>query len=499
MSTTLSPEDQLAEFVGRYYADPLGWAHVAFPWGKPGLLAKLDGPCPCQVKVLGKLGEMVRARRFNGRDAVKPIRIAISSGHGIGKSILFGIIDNWIKSTRPHSQGTVTANTYSQLETKTWASIQAMAKLSLTAHWFEIGAGRIYRKDAKETWFSSPQSSNDDNSESFAGQHAAGSTSYYLNDECSAIPDVIFEVQEGGLTDGEAMQFLFGNQTRSTGKFNRVMSGNERDRYETITIDSRECPLTNKEQIAEWIADYGEDSDFVRVRVRGLPPRASSAQFIDSELIQQAQRRAPESLQDDALIAGVDLAWGGDDNNTIRFRKGSDARSIPPIYIPGEFTRDPNVMVVRLAEVLSATYSGAKVAMMFMDAAGIAGPVASRLREIGHKNILEVNFGAHSPDRKHAFMRSFMWGQMKAWLSNGAIDKSPGLADDLLAPGYSIDKQTRIQLEPKDKIKKRLGHSTDDGDALALTFAAPVQSKQAQEIRYRRRMERRPGMVTAWS
>jgi hypothetical protein len=38
--------------------------------------------------------------------------------------------------------------------------------------------------------------------------------------------------------------------------------------------------MTNKEQIAQWIKDYGEDSDFVRVRVRGVFPRAGSMQFI---------------------------------------------------------------------------------------------------------------------------------------------------------------------------------------------------------------------------
>lgn len=465
-------ELELADFAGEYYADPLGWARVAFPWGQ-GILAKLDGPCPCQVKVLTVLGEEVRKRRFNGKDAVAPIRIAVSSGHGIGKSILFGIIDNWIKSTRPHSQGTITANTYTQLETKTWASIQAMAKLSLTAHWFEIGAGRIYRKQSKETWFSSPQSCGEENSEAFAGQHAAGSTSYYLNDECSAIADIIFEVQEGGLTDGEAMQFLFGNPTRSQGKFHRVMSGSERS-YICLTIDSRDCPLTNKTQIDEWLQDYGEDSDFFRVRVRGLSPRASTSQFIDSDLVKAAQKRPAVVLTDDPLIAGVDFAWGGDDNNTIRFRRGCDARSIPRITVPGELTRDPNVMVMKLAEVLTTQYGGRKVDMLFMDAAGIAGPVAARLRQMGHTNIQEVNFGAHSLNEKYAFMRSYMWGQLKEWLPTGAIDSHPGLVEDLTAPGYKLDKQVRILLEPKDKIKERIGHSTDDGDALALTFAAPV-------------------------
>lgn len=472
---TKDVERDIEEFAARCYDDPLTWARLAFPWGQ-GILAKLNGPCPCQVKILTILGEEVKKRRFNGKDAVTPIRIAVSSGHGIGKSILFGIIDNWIKSTRPHSQGTITANTYTQLETKTWASIQAMAKLSLTAHWFEIGAGRIYRKQAKETWFSSPQSCGEENSEAFAGQHAAGSTSYYLNDECSAIADVIFEVQEGGLTDGEAMQFLFGNQTRSHGKFHRVMTGAEGQRYIRITVDSRDCPLTNKEQIADWIEFYGEDSDFVRVRVRGLAPSASDAQFIGQELVRMAQVRPALSMPDDPLIAGCDLAWGGDDHNTIRFREGCDARSIPPIRIAGELTRDPNVMVMKLAEILTKTHGPKKkkVAMLFMDSAGICGPVAARLRQLGHKNIQEVNFGADSLNEKYAYMRSYMWGQLKEWLPTGAIDKSPDLENDLVAPGYKLDRRVRVQLERKEEVKKRLGHSTDDADALALTFAMPV-------------------------
>ena len=38
-----------------------------------------------------------------------------------------------------------------------------------------------------------------------AGQHAKGSTSFYLFDEASAIPDKIWEVAEGGLTDRKSV------------------------------------------------------------------------------------------------------------------------------------------------------------------------------------------------------------------------------------------------------------------------------------------------------
>ena len=108
------------------------------------------------------------------------------------------------------------------------------------------------------------------NSEAFAGQHAATSTSFYFFDEASAIPDKIFEVAEGGLTDGESMIFLFGNPTRNSGKFWKVCFGPDRPRWLHKSIDSRTSALTNKTQIAEWANDYGDDSDFFRVRVRGI-------------------------------------------------------------------------------------------------------------------------------------------------------------------------------------------------------------------------------------
>ena len=55
------------------------------------------------------------------------------------------------------------------------------------------------------------------------------------------------------------------------------MFGSERDRWRQKIIDSRTARFTNKTLIEEWINDYGEDSDFVRVRVRGIAPRAGRA------------------------------------------------------------------------------------------------------------------------------------------------------------------------------------------------------------------------------
>jgi hypothetical protein len=478
MASAADARLQLADEVAKFYDDPLGFVMFAYPWGEPGPLAEHEGPDEIQREILIAVGNAVKARKFDGKNPVAAIRIAVSSGHGIGKSTIAAWLVDWLMSTRPNAKGTITANTFTQLDTKTWAAIRQWTKLCITASWFTVTGDRMYFTGRKEAWFTAAQSSKEENSEAFAGQHAADSTSFYIFDEASAIPDVIFDVAEGGLTDGEPMIFLFGNATRSNGKFYRVTFGVERDRWNQRAVDSRNSKLTNKAQIAEWIEDYGEDSDFVRVRVRGLPPRASDAQFIDLDRIVAAQRRQVAVLPDEPLVAAVDFAWGGDDNNVVRFRRGMDARSIKPIKIPGEFTRDPATMTLKLADVLSQTYDGQRVTMMFLDSAGIAGPVAARLRQLGHQNVMEVNFGADSPDPKFANMRAFMWGKCKEWLLVGAIDKDPRLEADLVGPGYSLNKKQQVILEPKEKMKKRGLASPDDGDALALTFAAPVATRK---------------------
>ena len=138
----------------------------------------------------------------------------------------------------------------------------------------------------------------------------------------------------------------------------------------------------------------------------------------------------------------------------------------------------------RLADVLSKTYEGKPVSMLFLDSAGIAGAVGTRLRELGHKNIREVNFGADSPDEKFRYMRDFMWGQMKQWLLTGAIDKDQQLETDLTSPGTRPNDRQLVWLESKEQMKKRGVDSPDDGDALALTFAAPVQAPKPRAVGY---------------
>ena len=476
-----SPAASLTDCMADYYDDPYGYVCDVFPWGK-GELTGFDGPDKWQAEALQAIGREIQGKHFNGRDAVAPLRFCRASGHDIGKTTLAAWIVNWIKDTREDSQGSVTANTFTQLETKTWAAIKRWAALSPTRHSFDIGAESIKHKIRRDTWFVTCQSSSEENSEAFAGQHAATSTSYYVFDEASAIPDEIWRVAEGGLTDGEPMIFAFGNPTRNTGMFYEICFGSKRHRWNFGSIDSRDSKISNKQTIAEWIQDYGEDSDFVRVRVRGLPPNQDESQFIGKQEVKDAQERIVHVLDDEPLVAGFDVSGGGSAWNIIRFRRGSDAHPGPfvpdPVRIAGTAIDRP-ALIARCAGLLRDERPRHKISMMFVDSA-FGSPIVERLHTLGFDNVMEVNFGGKSPDQHQENMRAYMWAQMKEWLRRGALDpQDVKLEIDLTAPGWHMNKSNKIVLESKEEMQKRGQASPDDGDALALTFAHPVAPESA--------------------
>ena len=81
----------------------------------------------------------------------------------------------------------------------------------------------------------------------------------------------------------------------------------------------------------------------------------------------------------------------------------------------------------------------------------------------------------------------YMWGKLRDWLGHGSIDDDSRLEQDVTGPGYQHDRQDRLVLEAKEKMKRRGLDSPDDGDALALTFAAPVLTRAQKKHRRVRR------------
>jgi hypothetical protein len=497
-----NPLAEVQRELAEYVHDPLGFVMCAYPWGK-GELADEAGPRAHQRKLLRELGEHLE----NPATRHRPFRKAKSSGHGIGKTAEISWITHWGMSTFEDTKVILMAGTGDQLKTKTQPEVAKWFRLGFNAELFEVNVQSIkVREEGHEsTWRADFTTWSEENPQASAGAHNKGKRLIIIYEEAAGIPDVIWKTQEGALTDAdtEIIWIAISQCTRSDGMFFEATHGTQRDRWRAEVIDSREVEGVNVEEINESILLYGEDSDHVRVRYRGLYPLASEGKFIDLDMVNGAQNRDAVAMSDDPLIAGVDLSWGGSDDTVIRFRRGLDGRSIPPIKIRGEFTRNPAVIREKLVDVLTRQFSGHSVAMMFLDNSGVggnAGAILAGLIALGHKNVMGVNFGDQALNGQfYVLRRDEMWGKMKDWLRNGgAIDRDKDLAADLQKPILMSDREQRIKLEPKDVMKKRLAKmglnssSPDDADALALTFAmavAPQKKKAATVSR---------GQISAW-
>jgi len=472
---TVGIKQQLLPRIPRIFRhDPLGFVLWAWPWGvKGGPLEHFDGPDANQKAFLTDLGKHAKNRNFNGKDPVAAIKMAISSAHGTGKSTMGAWICWWILLTRPFSIGTVTAGTYQQLEERTWADIMHWGRMCIGADQFHIQANGVFHKDPikAEKWKVTPKTSIEARSQTFAGQHAVNSTSWFMFDEASEVPEMVWRTCYGGMTDGEPMMFVWGQMLRNSGEFFKVCFGDHSERWDSRVFDGRVSAFTNKETLAEWLEEYGEDDDWYRVRVLGLPPNASELQFIGQALIDGARKRDHTPLPDEPLVWGFDAANGGLAKFCFWARRGLDAKTIPPIFLPG--TTDRDVVVAKAIQLMSETTAGRRPAAMFGDQA-FGSVILERLRRSGFSNVFEVNFGATSHDKRQLNVRAMCWFRMREWLRIGAIPDNPKIYQSFMEPGFK-NRQNRLVIESKeDMTKRRAGGNLHGPDALSCTFFQSV-------------------------
>lgn len=467
---------ELVDELGTFSRDPLGFVLFAFPWGEPGELENSTGPEPWQQWVLEALGQGLLT-------VDEAIRIACTSGHGIGKSALVAWIILWAISTFEDTKGVVTANTESQLKTKTWVELAKWYRLFIGRDLFKMTATALFSVDPEHerTWRVDMVPWSENRPEAFAGMHNKGKRILFLMDEASAIADAIWEVAEGALTDTgtEIIWAVFGNPTRNKGRFRECFAGGKfAHRWKSRTIDSRTVSFTNKAQLNEWVHDYGEDSDFVRIRVRGVFPRIDAESFIPYELAQEATVRDIRPTSD-PIVLGVDVGRFGDDPSVIYPRKGRDARSFDIEVI---YKQDTMFVAARVA----AKFLALRATMCFVDGGGVGGGVVDRLRQL-RIPVVDVDFGSGADmddpndGSKYANKRAEIWGRTRNWLRTGAIPErvhgvEVSLVDELTAPTYGLNGSEAIQLESKKDMRKRLPgfKSPNLADALACTFAMDV-------------------------
>lgn len=470
MASSAGFERRLRDDMRQFYADPLAFVQYVFPWGVRGTaLEDEPGPDTWQVKFLENVRQSIEGSPYD------PHYFATRSGHGIGKSAITAWLILWAMSTRPHISGVVTANTFTQLNTKTWRELAVWHKRALNAHWFTHTATKFYHNDSKTDWYFSAENNSEENSEAFAGRHARYVVQIY--DEASAIPAKIYEVSEGALTTRRSLWFIFGNPTRNSGKFNDCFTGRDR-RWDTTSVSCEDSRLVNRKWIDDMRDAYGEESDIYRVRVLGLPPRVSSMEFIPQIHVDAAVARDMpyEAYSLSPLVMSVDVARGGDedsprgdfggDNNVIVLRRGGKLLEID--VFPGRGD------VVKVAREVQKRIKEHHPSAVFIDEVGLGYGIVDLLRNWGHR-ITGVNAHKEADDADVFFdKRMEMWDRMRRWLQTADIPDDPALKEELVAPlfGHTTLK-TRgelVMLEKKKHTRAKLGRSPDRADALAYSF-----------------------------
>jgi len=400
------------------------------------------------------------------RDLVRHDRIAIRSGHGVGKSALMAWVILWFLFTRYPAKIPCTAPTAHQLYDVLWSELgrwhrNLCVRLPWLGQRMTMGADRLAWAEAPTEVFAAARTARRENPEALQGFHS--DNLLFLIDEASGVDDLVFEVASGALSTPGAKILMAGNPTRNTGYFHRAFHA-ERNRWRAYAVPCSASKRVDPAYIADMAERYGEDSDIYRVRVQGEFPNASALQFIPTDIVAYCRQYRAEGYQDQPRILGVDVARFGDDQTVLLIRQGRKVLSV---------ARYRGLDTMHVADMVIESMQATRIDAVVVDGVGIGAGVVDRLRQLGHRRITDFQAGGAANDPKtYANRRAEVWGLMREALRAGVeLPEDRELIDDLVAPEYGFTPKQQIHLERKEDMKKRGLASPDAGDALALTYA----------------------------
>lgn len=459
--------DEIVDRLIEYRNDPLAYTQWAFPWGEGPL--KKKSIRKWQKSVLRD----IRDHLSDPEKRYEPILIARASGHGIGKSALIGMVISWALDTMVGARCNTTANTEAQLRTKTVPEVTKWSQMRITAEFFHHTATAIFSKvkGQEKSWRADflPWSIN--NPEAFAGLHNEGNRIVIVMDEGSAIADKIWEVTEGAQTDAntQIIWIVFGNPTRNAGRF-RECFRKYRKYWNIGQIDSRDVEGTNKKLFERWAEQYGTDSDFFKVRVRGEFPDMSMRQLFNTKDVDEARGKhlREEQYTFAPKILSCDPAWEGDDELVIVMRQGLK------VEILKRMPKNDND--IEVANWIARYEDEHEVDAVTIDA-GYGTGIVSAGRTMKRSWHL-IWFSGKSSREDCYNKRAEMYLNVRDLLKEGlALPDNDDLYYEMISTELVTTLDGKYKLPPKEDLKQIIGRSPNIIDAIALTTAVPVATK----------------------
>ena len=415
-------------------------------------------------------------------------KIAVKSGHGVGKSAASAMAVFWFLICRDHAQIIITAPSKSQVELALWARISELwnSLNPVFKQFFKKQSNRIYYKSDKENWYVVAKTSNKEKPESMQGPHA--DNLMYILDEASAVPDEIYVAVYGSLTGKNNYLLLLSNPTRMSGEFYDAFRSSGSD-FKKFTFNSEESELVSEVSRARW-AKFGKKSNEYRVRVLGQFPNQEAGTLIPWEWVNAAADRYKaqiilnEAFEDEdtgitsnmldintnEIIWGLDIGAGGD-LSVLAKRRGNVLYEIKTF----DFS-DTMELCGAIGIEYKQTPQEYKPVNINCDEGGVGKGPVDRMKEL-KLPVTAVNSAWASTQPEHYLnVRAEMWCAASDWFRDDEpmIVDNKKLIEQITTMRTVPHSRGVVQMEKKEVYKKRhKGESPDEADACCLTLFTP--------------------------
>lgn len=455
-----------------YHDDPVGFILDCFIWEKD------KKPTRYQLEVALML--------------VEEGRVSVCGPHGLGKTALAAWLILWFALTRDALNEDwkvpTTASVWRQLEKFLWPEVHKWAKRldweKLERRPF-IEGDELLDMSIKLRTGSAFAVASDDPAK-IEGAHA--DQLFYVYDESKAIMPATFDASEGAFSgageDTAAEAFALASSTpgEPNGRFYDIQKRRPGTEDWATRAVSKEEVIEAGRMSVEWAdqrkKQWGEESAVYQNRVEGKFASSEEDTVIPLSWVEAANERWLALQDDDGNLKGIhpldnvgcDIARSGKDKTVLAFRSDQIITELR------RFTRQGTMETTgQIAAVLRGEDSWATV-----DVIGIGAGVVDRLVEMGLPTVA-FNASARtdvldsSGELGFVNCRAGGWWNLREMLDPDSGEKvalppDDMLTGDLTAPHWRVMSGGRIQVESKEDIIKRLGRSTDDGDAVVMAF-----------------------------
>lgn len=407
-------------------------------------------------------------------------RIAMKACKGPGKTCVLAWCCWNFLLCYPNPKIAATSISADNLSDGLWAEMSKwQQKSKLLTQEFTWTKTRIYANAAPETWFMSfrawsRSADQSQQADTLAGLHA--DYIMFVIDEAGSIPQAVMAAAEAALAnEGEGRKgrlLIAGNPARTDGPLYMACTRDKKNWFvveiSSAPNDIKRTPRVSKEWAQQQIDKYGADNPWVLVNVFGHFPPSSLNSLLTIEDVRSAMGRkyGTRDIELDAMVLGVDVAAEGDDSSVIAPRKGLQAMTM---------IQYRNLDGIAGADATSRIWNNNRADACFVDNTGGFGSAWIACLKLLGKQPVPITFSSKPIKPIYANKRAEMYDEMANWIKGGgALPNDEELLQELCAITYT-HKADRLILEDKELIKQRIGRSPDKADALALTFAMPVE------------------------